>query len=80
MALQLGALRDALLEAGATAETANKAAEELATQGQRFADLRFDMRVLRIQMNFVIGVMVLIGLPSLRLLVRIGASINALPL
>jgi hypothetical protein len=37
MALQLGALRDALIEAGASVEKAEKAAEELAAYENRFA-------------------------------------------
>ena len=39
MALQLGALRDALVDAGATAEKANKAAEELAGYENRLAGI-----------------------------------------
>ena len=39
MPLQLGALRDALPEAGATPEKANKAAEELARYENRFDGL-----------------------------------------
>jgi hypothetical protein len=37
MALQLGALRDALIDAGAKAEKADKAAEELAGYESRLA-------------------------------------------
>jgi hypothetical protein len=36
MPLQLGALRDALIEAGASSEKADKAAEELAAYESRF--------------------------------------------
>ncbi len=39
MALQLGALRDALVEAGATVEKANKAAEEVAGYESRLASI-----------------------------------------
>jgi hypothetical protein len=39
MALQLGALRDALLNAGATAEKADRAAEELAGYESRLASI-----------------------------------------
>lgn len=39
MALQLGALRDALLDAGANPEKANKAAEEAATHEGRLASI-----------------------------------------
>ena len=47
MALQLGALRDALIEAGATADKANKAAEELAGYEHEFAEIKGDLRVLK---------------------------------
>jgi hypothetical protein len=43
MALQLGALRDALIEAGASPEKAAKAAEELAAYENRFDG--FDARL-----------------------------------
>ncbi len=39
MALQLGALRDALIEAGASAEKAAKAAEEIAGYENRLAKI-----------------------------------------
>lgn len=47
MALQLGALREALVEAGATEEKASKAAEEVATYERDVADIRADLRVLK---------------------------------
>jgi hypothetical protein len=47
MALQLGTLRDALTEAGATPEMAEAAAEEVAGYGRGFADVRADLRVLK---------------------------------
>ncbi len=47
MALQLGAVRDALMEAGARAESAAKAAEELASFERGLADMRGDLRVLK---------------------------------
>jgi hypothetical protein len=47
MALQLGALREALLSAGADEEKANKAAEELAGYDREFADIKADLRVLK---------------------------------
>jgi len=46
MALQLGALRDALERAGAPPDKAAKAAEERAGYERDFADLKSDMRVL----------------------------------
>ena len=47
MALQLGALRDALIEAGASPEKADKAAEEVATDERDMADIRADLRRLK---------------------------------
>lgn len=44
MALQLGALRDALIDAGARPEMAGKAAEELAAYDHQFEVLRAEMR------------------------------------
>jgi hypothetical protein len=46
MALQLGALRDALVDAGATVEKANKAAEELAGYESRLAGIDTRLSVL----------------------------------
>lgn len=43
MALQLGALREALIDAGASPETASRAAEELAGHEREFTGLRADM-------------------------------------
>jgi hypothetical protein len=47
MALQLGALRDALIDAGASSEKADKAAEELAGYEREFAEIKGDLRVLK---------------------------------
>ena len=44
MAIQLGALRDALLDAGASPEKAGKAAEELAGYEDEFSLLHDEMR------------------------------------
>ncbi len=46
MALQLGALRNALLEAGATADKADKAAEEVAGYDNRIAGVETRLAVL----------------------------------
>jgi len=45
MALQLGALRDALIEAGASDARAQRAAEELAGYEREFAGIRGDMQL-----------------------------------
>jgi hypothetical protein len=47
MALQLGALRDALIDAGASPEKAKAAAEELAGYERDLADIKSDLRVLK---------------------------------
>jgi hypothetical protein len=47
VALQLGALRDALLDAGATAAKADKAAGELAGYEREFADIKSSLRILQ---------------------------------
>ena len=46
MALQLGALREALLDAGASPEKADKAAEELASYENRLAGIETKLAVL----------------------------------
>jgi hypothetical protein len=46
MALQLGAIRDALLSAGAPPEKADKAAEELAGYENRLATIELRLAVL----------------------------------
>jgi len=53
MALQLGALRDALLEAGATPEKAAKASEELAG---------YDIRLGRLETKLDVSLVLLAGL------------------
>ena len=47
MALQLGALRDALLDAGATPATADRAAEEAAGYENRLAAIEFRVNLSR---------------------------------
>ena len=61
MALQLGALRDALLEAGATPERAAKAAEELAGYENRLAGVETRLAVLTwvVGFNLVMTIAVL---------------------
>jgi hypothetical protein len=46
MALQLGALREALIEAGASPEKAAKAAEEVASYENRLASIEGRLQVL----------------------------------
>jgi hypothetical protein len=52
MALQLGALRDALLDAGASAEKADKAAEELAAYENRLGGIESRLAVLTWMLGF----------------------------
>ena len=54
MALQLGALRDALLDAGASTEKAEKAAEELASYENRLARIETRLEVLTWMVGFVL--------------------------
>ncbi len=74
MALQLGALRDALIEAGATAGKADKAAEELAGYDNRLAALDTRLAVLTVMIAGLYAVMV----PAAWLLVRIAVKTGAI--
>ena len=49
--MQLGATRDALIEAGASAAAADKAAEELAAYDNQIGSLRTEMTALRGEMS-----------------------------
>ena len=62
MALQLGALREALIEAGASPEKANKAAEELASYENRLSGIesKLTMLIWVVGLNFAATVGVLI--------------------
>jgi len=55
MALQLGALRDALIDGGAKPELANKAAEEVASFEQRIASIDTRLAVLQWMTAFVLA-------------------------
>jgi hypothetical protein len=52
MALQLGALREALLDAGASQDKANKASEELASYETRLAGIETKLAVLMWMVGF----------------------------
>ena len=54
MALQMGALRSALLEAGATEDMANKAAEEIAGYYIRFGKASSDLRIVKWMVVFLL--------------------------
>jgi hypothetical protein len=78
MALQLGALREALLDAGASPDKANKAAEELASYDAEIASVRSDLRLLTWMVGGVYAVLVLFGVPALWLLLRVASKVGAL--
>jgi hypothetical protein len=70
MALQLGALREALIEAGASQEKADKASEELAGYDS-------DLKLLKWMVGGVYAVLIVLGV-SLLLLLRVAAKVGAL--
>ena len=55
MALQLGALRDALLSANADPAKADKAAEEVAACENRFAKVETDVAIIKWMIGFVLA-------------------------
>jgi hypothetical protein len=61
MALQLGALRAALVDAGASDETASKAAEEVAGYTHELSDVKRDLHLLKwmIGTNFAVSLGIL---------------------
>ena len=71
MALQLGALREALLDAGASPDKADKASEELAGYDS-------DLKLLKWMVGGVYAVLVLFGVPALWLLLRVASKVGAL--
>jgi hypothetical protein len=71
MALQLGALREALIDAGASPEKAGAAAEELAGYDS-------DLKLLKWMVGGIYAVLVLIGAPALWLLLRVADKVGAL--
>jgi hypothetical protein len=60
LALQLGALREALIEAGASPEKAAKAAEEVAEYESRLAEMAADIRLLKWMVGFNLALTVAI--------------------
>ncbi len=59
MALQLGALRDALIDAGAKPEKADRAAEELASYDNQLASIRGDLKLVQWMSGAAIGISLL---------------------
>jgi hypothetical protein len=74
MALQLGALREALIEGGASPEKANKAAEEVANYENRLANLERQISILMV----LVGGLYAIGGSALWLLIRVASKVGAL--
>jgi hypothetical protein len=74
MALQLGALRDALLSAGAETAKADKAAEEVASYENRLAAVETRLAVL----TWMVGTHIAITLGMLWVLVRVASKVGAL--
>ena len=77
MALQLGALRDALLDAGAKPETADRAAEELAWLQEQRASPRIDTEAL-IMLTLMVAGLYAVGAPVVWLLIRVASKVGAL--
>lgn len=73
MALQLGALREALVEAGASPEKAARAAEEVAGYESRLANIETRIVVLMV----MVGGLYALGAPAFWLLFRVAAKIGA---
>ena len=78
MALQLGALREALIEAGASPDKAAKAAEELAGYDSRLARIETRLELLTWMVGGVYAVLVVLGAPTLWLLLRVAGKVGAL--
>ena len=64
MALQLGALRDALMDAGASEDKANKASEEVAGYEHELGNIKGDLRLLKwiVGSNFAASLAILLKL------------------
>jgi hypothetical protein len=74
MALQLGALREALIDAGASPEKANDAAEEVASYENRLASIETKLALL----TWMVGTNVAMTFGVLWLLVRVASKTGAL--
>lgn len=74
MALQLGALRDALVSANADPAMAAKAAEELAGYDSRLASIEMRLMVLML----MVGGLYAFGAPAVWLLIRVAAKLGAI--
>jgi hypothetical protein len=74
MALQLGALRDALIDAGASEDKAKRAAEEMAGYESRLANIDTRLTLL----TWMVAGIYALGAPVVWLLIRVAAKVGAL--
>lgn len=74
MALQLGALRDALREAGAADDSAGKAAEEVASYETRLNGLETRMAILMVMVGGLYAVLLPLAGLVLRIAVKLGVA------
>jgi hypothetical protein len=74
MALQRGAIREALLSAGAPSEKADKTAEELAGYEHRLATIELRLNVLM----FMVAALYALGGLALWLLIRLASKAGAI--
>jgi hypothetical protein len=77
MALQLGALREALEDAGASPEKAAKAAEELAGYKNR-PGVETRLTLLTWMVGGIYAVLIVLGAPALWLLLKIASKVGLL--
>jgi hypothetical protein len=80
MALQLGYLRDALIEAGASTASADRAAEEVASYENRLAGIerKLVFSLLTWMVGGLYGLLTVVGLPALWLLLKVADKVGAL--
>jgi hypothetical protein len=69
---------DALRDIGVTEEKARKAAEAVAIYDDRFGRIERRLTLLTWQINAIIGLLLLVGAPSVWFLVRIASKVGAL--
>lgn len=78
MALQLGALRAALISAGSDPQKADEAATEAAGYENRLGAIETRLTVLTWMVATAIAMVAVVGGPALWLLLRVAAKIGAL--
>lgn len=78
MTTMISEVYDALLDAGATEAKARKAAEAVAAYSDRLDRVERRLAILSWQMGMQTAAMLLIGAPSVWLLVRVAAKVGAI--